>query len=278
MPELPEVETIRHDLQKRLVGSRIMSVLVPDPTVLTGILPNRKPRWDVSVENFRNCVINRKLTRFSRKGKYLIAELDNRTAIILHLRMTGQLLLENPDAYVRLTFQLNDNKFLHFSDRRRFGEIRHVLDWTKDPTLQTLGIEPGNRDLTADKLKILLQCRKSTIHSLLLNQKIICGLGNIYAAEALYLAGIRPQRRSNRIKKQELNRLSWAINQVIQDSIKNRGYSMATYVDLLGRKGRSQLFTKVYGKESQPCSICHNPLKKTVLAGRSAVYCPECQK
>lgn len=278
MPELPEVETIRQDLQLSLSGTEILSIDVPDPTVLTGFLPNGKPRWNVSVRDFSTPVLNKKLTHFYRRGKYLIAELEPPAAILLHLRMTGQLLLGNPDSYVRLSFKLSNNKSLHFSDRRRFGEIRYVTDWQKDPTILKLGIEPLQGQLTPMKLKNLFKNRKASIHSLLLNQKMISGLGNIYAAEALYLAGIKPQRRASRIRRHELERLSQTITQVIQDSIHHRGYSMATYVDLLGQKGKSQLFSKVYGKESQPCAVCRKPLKKTKLAGRSAVYCPNCQK
>jgi formamidopyrimidine-DNA glycosylase len=278
MPELPEVETIRRDLEGLLVGKKIERLEVNDHAVLTGISSQGRPRRKVSVQEFRRNVLGRKIQGFFRRGKYLIMKFSDGTSLIFHLRMTGQIILSRPEGRERLWMAFDDGKTLCFADRRRFGEIFCSRDWEKEPALSSLGIEPLNGKLTASFLKKIFKGRKAPVHSLLLNQKVISGLGNIYATESLFQSGILPARPAGRISEERLRKLACAIRSVLEKSIQNRGYSMNTYVDALGRKGRSQLFTAAYGKEGEACPLCGKPLKRKALAGRSAVHCGNCQK
>lgn len=278
MPELPEVETIRRDLEKHLQGCSILSFQVNDPRILSGFLPSGKPRRVVKVSQLSQEVIGKKISQFHRRGKYLAMEFLDQTALIFHLRMTGQLLLQKEKEKSRATLIFDNGKKLSFVDRRRFGEIQYSKDWKNEKSIHSLGIEPLNGHLTAEFMKKSFSGRSASIHSLLLNQSMICGIGNIYAAEALFRAHIRPWRKGGSLHSNELTPLVQAIRQVLEDSIKNRGYSMSTYVDALGKKGKSQLFTQVYGKEGHPCPACKTTLKKIKISARGVTYCPHCQK
>jgi formamidopyrimidine-DNA glycosylase len=141
-----------------------------------------------------------------------------------------------------------------------------------------LGVEPLNGAFGAGALKHLFKGRRAPVHALLLNQRLIAGLGNIYATEALYRARIRPTRPAGRIPEGGLRALAEGIRGVLAESIRNRGYSMSTYVDALGRKGKSQLFTQCYGKQDSPCPSCGDILKRKVISGRGVAYCPRCQR
>ncbi|MBI2119649.1 MAG: bifunctional DNA-formamidopyrimidine glycosylase/DNA-(apurinic or apyrimidinic site) lyase [Elusimicrobia bacterium] len=278
MPELPEVETIKRELEKHLTGEKIKEVRVRDPFILTGISPQGTPRRKISIAEFNKSLLGKTVQHFSRRGKYLIMEFQDQSSLICHLRMTGQLLIGKPKGNERAHFIFDDHMDLCFYDRRRFGEIFFSLDWKLEPCISALGVEPLNGDLTASFLKEKFKGRQASIHSLLLNQKIICGLGNIYAAEALFRASIPPYRKASKISFPKLEKLISSIKEVLNSSILNRGYSMSTYVDALGKKGKNQLFTAVYGKENEPCPSCNHCLKKIKLSGRSVVYCPQCQK
>ncbi len=278
MPELPEVETIKRDLEKNLTGQVITQFIVEDPRIFTGFSPSGGPRRKINISHLIRGLINKKISQFFRRGKYLAMEFVDGSALILHLRMTGQLLFKNGEGKARAAFYFGSGKKLFFKDRRRFGEIQFSTDWKKEKSIASLGIEPLNGNLTAQFLKESFKERSASVHSLLLNQTIVCGIGNIYAAEALFRAGIRPTRKGKSIRIEELNQLVPAIQQVLNASIQNRGYSMSTYVDTLGKKGKTQLFTQVYGKEDQPCVHCKNLLKKIKISGRGVVYCTQCQK
>lgn len=278
MPELPEVETIKRNLEEHLTGKKIIKIHVRDPFILTGISPKGAPRRKCSLTEFKKSVLGKTIQRFFRRGKYLIMEFRDQTSLICHLRMTGQLLIGKPKGNERARFTFDNNTNLSFCDRRRFGEIIFSSHWELEPCISSLGVEPLNGHLTARFLKEKFKGRSASIHSLLLNQKIISGLGNIYAAEALFKASILPSKKANKISAPKLEKLIFSIKEVLNLSILNRGYSMSTYVDALGKKGKSQLFTAVYGKENEPCPNCRQLLKKIALSGRSVVYCSKCQK
>jgi len=270
MPELPEVETIKRDLEKNLTGHIVTQLLVEDPRIIA--------RQNIKISNLAQSILNKKISQFHRRGKYLTMEFVDGSALIFHLRMTGQLLFQNGGGKVRATIHFNHGKKLFFKDHRRFGEIQYSKDWKNEKSIASLGIEPLNGSLTAEFLRENFKGRSASIHSLLLNQNIVCGIGNIYAAEALFRAHIRPTRKAKSLRMDELNWLVTSIQQVLNASIQNRGYSMNTYVDALGKKGKTQLFTQVYGKEGCPCSNCKNPLKKTKISGRGVTYCHQCQR
>ena len=278
MPELPEVETIRRGLEKLVLGRVIRSVRILDPYVLTGFQPSGRPRRKVFPKSFSDSVVGKRIERILRRGKYLILEFPDRTAVVVHLRMTGRLLVREPEGRERAVFELDSGPPLCFSDTRRFGEIVFSEDWAEEPGLRDLGPEPLNGSLTAELLKDRFGGRKTPVHSALLNQKLIAGLGNIYVTEALFKSGISPFRLAGRISAPRLEALAGAIRSVLEQSIANGGYSMWTYVDALGQKGRSQLFTVCYGKEGEPCVSCGGTLRRAVLTGRGTVYCPRCQK
>lgn len=277
MPELPEVETLRRDLEPVLLNRTIRSIEVQDAKALTGIGPRGEPRRDVTAAHFKESVLGRKVGALKRRGKYLIIEFIDKTAVIIHLRMTGQLLLQAPPLW-RVRFSFDEGFDLYFADRRRFGEVTFCEDWEKDPSLRLLGIEPANGNLSGEYLKKVFQGRKAPIHSILLSQKLVSGLGNIYVTEALYKAGLRPRKACGRIPLEKLSRLARSISEVLKNSIENRGYSMNTYVDALGKKGRSQLFSLAYGKGGSPCPRCETIFKRVVISGRGVVFCPTCQK
>jgi len=277
MPELPEVETIRKDLEKMLAGKTVKNVDVRDIFVLTGFLPKGLPRRKVSISDFRRSIEGQKVKRFLRRGKYLVMEFADGTAVIFHLRMTGQLLVGCPNGKARAIMEFSGGHTLSFLDHRRFGEILFSADWKNEPCIRSLGIEPLSNDLTAERLKGMFMKKQAKLHSILLNQGLVSGLGNIYATEALFKAKISPFRQACKVSAPELKKLAAAIKWVLEKSIMNRGFSMSTYVDALGKKGKSQLYALCYGKKGEPCAYCRKPLEKTVIAGRGVVYCPICQ-
>ena len=278
MPELPEVETIRRDLSSALLRRTVQSIQVKDPFVLTGIGPNGKPRRRVKTAEFEKQILGKRIESFDRRAKYLAMVFSDSTALVFHLRMTGQMLLEAPKYSERIRFDFDGEKSLYFADRRRFGEVVFSEDWEKEPEIAALGVEATHRDLSGEYLRTAFRGRSAPVHSILLSQKYVSGLGNIYVTEALFAAGIRPTKPCGRIADDKLEALSKSIRQVISQSIEHRGYSMSTYVDALGKKGRSQLFSKAYGKEGLPCPRCKTLFKRVVLGGRGVVFCKSCQR
>ncbi len=278
MPELPEVETIKRDLEAALTGKTIRSVRVSDSTLLTGHKLHGRYRRSANPIQFCRMLAGKTIRRFLRRGKYIVMEFDQSGALILHLRMTGQLLLSRPNAPERAWFQMTDGTGLWFVDRRRFGEAVYAEDWTKDPGIEKLGLEPLEGGLNGAALKALLRGRDTPIHSALLDQSLLSGLGNIYVVESLHQAKISPARKAGSVTLEKLSALSAAIQKTLTASIQNRGYSMNTYVDAMGKKGRSQLFTQAYGKEGHPCGFCGAALARRVITGRGVVYCSRCQK
>ncbi len=278
MPELPEVETIKRDLESILLKKTIASAQVFDLTLLTGHKVHGRFRRKVNASQFCAALTGKTIRQFHRRGKYIAMEFSDTTALIFHLRMTGQLLLSQPEITERARLEMTDGTKLWFVDRRRFGEMVFSTDWKNDAAIRKLGPEPLDGELTGSLLKSAFQKRDLPVHSALLNQTLLSGLGNIYVVESLHKARISPARKAGRIPLEQLNLLSDAIQKTLEASIENRGYSMHTYVDAMGKKGRSQLFTLAYGKEGKPCSFCGAALVRRVITGRGVVYCKQCQK
>ena len=278
MPELPEVETIKNGLAPFLLGQFIQAIAIRDPTVISGILPSGKPRWNIQADDFKKWVVGKRIQQILRRGKYLLFTLGDQDALMIHLRMTGQLVFKAVPETARAILYFNQSEPLYFCDQRRFGEIRYLKSWRDEKAIQNLGPEPFDKTFNGVYLQSKLKNRSAPVHSILLNQSILAGLGNIYAAESLYMAGIAPQRKAGRISIEKLNLLCDCVKKVLLASIKNRGFSMRNYRDVHGEKGRSQDSALVYGRERQPCRQCGNTLKKRTLAGRGVVFCPKCQK
>ncbi len=277
MPELPEVETIRRDLAAHVCGLTIEEVRIGDPLVI------REPAPAPFAEALRGC----RIKEVSRRGKLLILHLSpspaerERARVRVHLvvlpRMTGQLVYgsDRPSAHVRL--RLSDGRWLTYSDQRKFGELRLVEDWRTVRGVAKMGPEPLNGALNQETWWRNLRARRVRIKPLLLQQDFIAGIGNIYAQEALWEAGIRPTRRSDRLTRADAVRLLAAIRGVLRKGIRRRGVYARNYLDRFGQRGKMQDVLRVYRKGGQPCPRCGRPLVSRAIGQRGTVFCPTCQ-
>ena len=284
MPELPEVETIVRDLNKKLKHKRIIAVKSLDKKV-----------FQLTNQEAKN-IIGLRIKAVSRRAKMIIFNLGN-SFLISHLKMTGQLVLKTksglvagghpiasegkklPNKFSRVIFKFSDCSELFFNDVRRFGWIKSA---TGDDFLKferELGVEPLSAGFTLDYFKKVLSSRKKiTIKQALLDQRHISGIGNIYADEALFQAGIKPFRRVPNLKVKETRKLWLAIPKILNYAIKHRGTSFNNYVDAQGQSGNFIKYLKVYGREGKRCKRCGQLVKKTRLAGRGTHWCGYCQK
>jgi formamidopyrimidine-DNA glycosylase len=268
MPELPEVETVANGMHARVAGERIVSVWMSD-----------KPQTFKSPCSEVVAVLTgSRIERVHRVGKTIVCDLvraDKAPAQwLIHLGMTGRLLVSARDVEVpkhtHLIVSLASGKEIRFVDARRFGRI----SVSKTPYVGP-GKEPLNIDLNA--FITLFSGRKTPIKAALLNQKLLHGVGNIYADESLFRAGIRPKRQAGRLTKDELKRLHAALKTVLKHAIKLGGSSVSDYVDADGVRGFFQLEHKVYMRTGEPCVVCKTPIRKITIGGRSTHFCPRCQ-
>jgi len=272
MPELPEVETVRRSLEPALLGRTIRKVNI----YYGGIIKKPDPG------QFAQLIKDRRIEKVSRRGKYLLLELSGALLLVIHLRMTGQLTVaeqETPLAdHTHLVFALDNGHELRFRDVRKFGLIYLIAkDCLQDAGgLCTLGPEPLGEDFTPAYLAHCLRNKRVKLKALLLDQTAVAGIGNIYADEALFRAGLHPERLACQLDEMEISRLHQAIRAVLQEGIDYRGTSFRDYVDGQGEKGGFQNRLKVYGRAGEKCS-CGAVLEKKTVAGRTTVYCPRCQ-
>ncbi len=272
MPELPEVETIRRDLLPSVTGRTITSAWVSEkaPRLVQLIAP----------AEFERLLPGHRIEDVSRRGKYLIFNLDREMLWVVHLRMTGRLRHSDsecePDAHLRAKFSLDDGAWLCFSDVRKFGMMWLVDDWAL--VHSGLGPEPLDGEFETAAFASLLKRRAAPIKSLLLDQTVLAGIGNIYADEALFAAGIDPRKPANKVTRPKAERLHDAIIAVLHEALGDRGSSFRDYVDGRGNEGRHQLKVKVYQRTDQPCYTCGTPIRRVVVGGRSTHFCPGCQR
>ena len=266
MPELPEVETIKRDLEKVLLGKRITDVCIHNPKVI------RQPTAD----KFKKGLIGAVIKSILRKAKVLIIEFSNGKFLAVHLKMTGQLVYPGDGTRSRVSFHLSDGKNLDFNDQRLFGELRLVDDWRSLKFIQNLGPEPF--DISLGQFKEMLSKKKTKIKPLLMDQAFISGIGNIYAAESLFRAGIHPARPANSLSDKEKELLFQEIKATLKEAIQSGGSSIDDYVRLSGEQGGYVKYHKVYGREGKPCLVCKGPIKRIALSGRGTFFCPECQR
>ena len=272
MPELPEVETIRRDLLPIVVGRTIAEAWVsPNAPRLIQLL---------TAEEFCRQIAGRRIVDISRRGKYLFFHLDNDLRWAVHLRMTGRLLFEAeacPETpYLRATFRLDDGSSLCFVDLRKFGTM-----WLVDEealVTAKLGPDALGEEFTPAYLQAVLKRRSAPVKAALLDQGAMAGIGNIYADEALFLAGISPKRAANSISKQRVARLHSAILETLEVALGDRGSSFRDYLDPSGREGRHQLRVKAYSRTGEPCYVCGTAIRRVQLGGRSTHFCPKCQR
>ena len=266
MPELPEVETIKRDLEKIIIGKKISGVCVHHPAVI------REP----GVEEFKRALTGVTVKRVLRRAKVLILELSNGKSLVIHLKMTGQLVYPGDKTHSRVSFHLSNGKILDFNDQRLFGELRVMDDWRTLKFIRGLGPEPF--DITREQFKEMLSKKKTKIKPLLMDQTFVSGIGNLYAAEVLFRAKIDPERCAQGLSDKEKEKLFQVINKVLQEAIHYGGSSVDDYVRVSGERGGYARYHKVYGREGKPCFICKTLIKRTALGGRGTYFCPKCQR
>lgn len=270
MPELPEVETIVRDLRSALNGQ-----IVKNAEFLNTYI---KESGDDPSES---SLCGQRLITIDRRGKNIIFRFENDLSMVVHLKMTGRLLFEKLPSkeekhlHFRIEFS---NANLYFYDVRKFGRIGiyDSVGLARHSRLSKLGPEPF--DLTPAQFTELFKARNKPIKIALLDQEIIAGIGNIYADESLFAAGIRPNIKAAKIKSDRLQRLHRAVIKVLNKAIENRGSSVDDYLDGFGNSGKFQNLLKAYGRTGAKCQKCKSTIKRIVLGGRSSHYCPRCQK
>lgn len=274
MPELPEVETIVRGLQQEVIGSRIVGVIVREDMLLA----NRDQK------KFIETIAGRVIKSVKRRGKYIIIGLSGNYSLVIHLRMTGKLLIKPSEAgfdkHSHVIFRLEGDRDLRFNNIRKFGRIYVVEgdNWQQAGSLSELGPEPLAHDFTVDKFKERISRRTTGIKSLLLKQDFIAGMGNIYTDEALYRAGISPYRSADSLTDKEITALYQAIRKVLKLGIKYNGTTFSDYVNSNGESGEFQEKLQVYQHDGEDCARCHHTIQKDKIAGRGSHFCPNCQR
>ena len=271
MPELPEVETIARGLANAVTGKTIDAVTVSLPKI--AVAPE--------TVSFEAALAGDTITSVGRRGKYVTIDLASGRKLVVHLRMTGRLIVQSPGhaepfPYTHVVVAFTDGSRLSFADVRQFGRIRLLA--AGDPWDADGGVEPLSEGFTSEAFVSMLDGRRTRIKAFLLDQSRIAGVGNIYACEALWEAGIRPSRPAHTISRPARRRLHGAIRSVLARSIEARGTSVDDYVDAEGLKGGFQNQLAVYGRLGEPCPRCGKPIVRTVLGQRGTWWCRGCQK
>lgn len=305
MPELPEVETIKNDLKKAILGKKIAGVEVKDKKVVKSKLAD-----------FLKVLIGNEFKDISRTGKLLVFGLKNKKYLLIHLKMTGQLVyvkttrphpipllckerglnkrrggvivvgghdfpaIENRSTkFTRAIFKFTDRSELYFNDMRRFGYLKIANGDELKKIKAEYGVNPLSRDFKYENFKKIFKNKKIAVKQILMDQKLIAGIGNIYADEILFAARIRPTRPANLLKDGELKKIFSVIPLILKKAIKHRGTSFSDYIDGEGKKGNFTSFLKIYGKKAgEKCPACGGPVKAVKIGGRTAKFCPKCQK
>jgi formamidopyrimidine-DNA glycosylase len=278
MPELPEVEYVARQLRQLLIGRTISAVQVNWPRTVA----------HPDAQTFCAALSGAQVLLIDRRAKYLVISLSGEQVLLIHRRMTGNLLLlpaasgdgswaKVPDPYCRVVFLLDDGRRLVFSDPRKFGRIALYPSSELAGALRGLGLEPLSEEFTPEALAALLKGRARQMKPLLLDQSCIAGIGNIYADEALFRAGIHPLRRAETLTPEEVSRLHAAIRAVLELGIEHGGTTFGRHQDVWGEAGRNRQHLEVYQRAGEPCVRCGTPLARLVVAQRSAHFCPTCQ-
>ena len=273
MPELPEVETVARGLRAVLPGRKILSIrlgktdFIEDPAAMERDLPGCR------------------ITAVRRHGKFLVLELEparadaSHLSLLIHLGMTGQLVTSPAEApvmpHTHVFFVLDDGRELRYTDIRRFGRMRLVVDRARESALNELGLDP--LEATEEEFIAKLRGRRARIKALLLDQRVLRGMGNIYTDESLWRARIHPARLAASLTATQLRKLYRAVQKVLQEAIRLRGSSVSDYVDSDGERGEFQLRHRVYQRTGKKCFRCGTTIRRAIVAGRSSHFCPRCQ-
>lgn len=273
MPELPEVETIVNDLRPSIEGRRFTGVSIYCPEMV----------HHTSVSELRHRLVSQTIKEIARRGKYLIFRLASGEALIIHLRMTGSLLLKRKgethtesNPYVRAVFAFDNGMELLFTDRRKLGTISLVKD--ENEALGKLGPEPFDAKFTPESLAKRLRNRKAPIKAVLCDQEFIAGIGNMYADEALFFSRIHPLREAGSLSFKEIKRLHKSIREVLTKAIGNGGASISDYRRPGGEQGSQQNSFYAAHRGGQTCKVCATPIERIPVRNRGTYFCPKCQR
>lgn len=292
MPELPEVETIKRGLQEKVVGKKISQILI----------------WrEKSFKGDKLRVVGKKITEIKRQAKVLIIKLEDQLNLLIHLKMTGQVIFSDkvepenlepnskkpdeniysvsdlPNKYTRVVIVFDDQSVVFFNDLRVFGWVKVVEDKDLEKELKNFsGLEPFDKEFSTEYLKKVLESTTRPVKVAIMDQEKIAGVGNIYACEALYCARIDPRKEAKKVAKnpEKVEKLKECISRVLKKGINNRGTTDfdEAFRDLEGNPGGMQMHLKVYNREDKPCPECSGKVKKIKIAGRGTYFCPKCQK
>lgn len=299
MPELPEVESLRLGLEKKIINSKIISALIIKPKIISGNSTKRKSNKS-KTEKFITSIKNRKIKSIKRIAKNLIIELDNKNVLIIHLKMTGQLVFINnkkektlgghpivqsyiddlPNKHTAVIFNLNNGK-LFYNDIRMFGYIlfyNNLLEAKELGHFKNIGLDPFDKNFTLNYFKKELLKKNKNIKSVFLEQSIVNGLGNIYADEVCFASKVLPSRNCKNLKDKEIENLYKNIKSILKLAIKHGGSSVSNYLLADGTRGNYAKLHNVYGKAGEKCIICNDILEKSIISNRTTVFCKNCQK
>lgn len=274
MPELPEVEVLRRSLAPHVVGATIEAVEVRHKAL----------REKIEAGRLRRGAVGRRIARLGRRGKYLLAHLEGGSTLVLHLGMSGRLTLAEraalPERHEHVSFRLAGGRRLALNDPRRFGLVLCLptASLERDRHFAGLGVEPLGPDFSGASLEAAGRRRRGPVKSFLMDARVVVGVGNIYASESLYRAGIHPARSVARISRPRWGRLAEAVRAVLSDAIEQGGTTLRDFANGLGESGYFQVSLSVYGRAGEPCPGCGAAIRRLVQAGRASYYCPKCQR
>jgi len=301
MPELPEVQTVVDDLNKKIRGRRIVGVWFDWPKMLKDPLDQQRNKVaHKHVAVFEKSIKGKKILEVKRRAKNILIYLSDGHMMLIHLKMTGHLLIgkwevdgkkvtplepreavEDPyNQYIHVIFYLDDGRMIGFSDVRKFGKV--LLGTCEQienlPELKKLGPEPLDPSFKVDKFIKLISSERGKIKQVLLDQEVIAGIGNIYSDDILWKAKVHPLKPANKLSSGELKALWKAMREILQKAVKLRGTSYSDYRDTAGKEGYYADYRLVYQREDEPCRRCRTKIKRITVGGRSAHFCPYCQK
>lgn len=270
MPELPEVETIKRDLDQRVRNLTIEKVKVFDDRVIA----------DRSTRSFMAKLKGKTFQSFSRRAKCVICHLSPKGYLIIQPKMTGHMLYGEiiQEAGLRVLFELSNGKYLNYRDIRLFGWLSYVEDLSEFKHFQTLGPEPFDKDFSVEYFTDQLKRRTMAIKPALMNPQIVVGVGNIYASEILYDIGLNPKTSAKKVTKKKIQEMHESIQKILKKAIDMRGSSMRDYRDAEGQKGGFMKLIQVYGRAGEKCYRCSAEIVRIVQAQRSTFYCKKCQR
>ena len=272
MPELPEVETVVRELRDKICGDSISSVEIF----------RNNPIVQGDLEEFQKQLIGKTFKHIFRRAKFLIFRMEPSGNMVAHMRMTGKFvvcdLIDAPSKYNRVWFHLTSGRLMIFDDVRCFGTLEFYENLTDSKALKKLGIEPFSEDFNLNYFKSKFASSKREIKSIMLDQKIIAGLGNIYVSEILFRSKINPRRSSETIRKKEWAQIIKYTQFILEEAIKNNGTTISDFRRVDDKTGKFQKFLKVYDKKEQPCPDCGIPIQRIVQQQRSTFFCPGCQR